>query len=84
MKSGCKQRCLRYLQRNAGKWIAKGKICDLARDHGGYTGEMTGRRLRELSQEGHIEVKQEKGHAYYRYMDGDLARRLSAADWDEI
>lgn len=69
MKQGCRTRCLAYLRKYAGKWIAKGTICDLARTHGGYTGEMTGRRLRELAESGEIEVKEIKGHAHYRWVE---------------
>lgn len=78
MKTGCKARCLAFLTRNAGKWFAKGNICDLARIHGGYTGEMTGRRLRELAKANEIEVKEIDGHAHYRWNGGLEQRRLDA------
>lgn len=71
-----KERCLRYLKRNQGTWFAKGKICDLARASNAATGEHTGRRLRELAAEGLIEVKIEKGHAYYRYTGEAERKRL--------
>lgn len=60
-----KERLERYLRNNHG-WVAKGEICDLARDKTGATGEHTGRRLRELTEEGILEVQLRKGHAYYR------------------
>lgn len=69
MKNGCKARCLAFLRNNAGKWIAKGTICDLARaSDGAYTGEMTGRRLRELHQAKTIEGKEVDGHMWYRWV----------------
>ncbi len=79
--NGCKARCYRYLQKNQGVWIAKGKICDLARTHGGYTGEMTGRRLRELVTAKEIEVKEVDGHAWYRFTGDDERKRLEAIKW---
>jgi len=60
-----KERLARYLRNNHG-WIAKGELCDLARDKTGATGEHTGRRLRELTEEGILEVQYRKGHAFYR------------------
>lgn len=49
------------------KWIHKGDIADLARQ-AGYSAENTGRRLRELEDEGAVEVRyNDKHHAMYRY-----------------
>jgi DNA-binding transcriptional ArsR family regulator len=60
-----KEKLARYMRNNHG-WIAKGAICDLAREKTGSTGENTGRRLRELAEEGLLDVKKVRGHAYYR------------------
>jgi hypothetical protein len=60
-----KERLARYLRNNHG-WIPKGQLCDLAREKTGATGEHTGRRLRELAEEGRLEVQYRKEHAYYR------------------
>jgi hypothetical protein len=60
-----KERLARYLRNNHG-FISKGEICDLAREKTGATGEHTGRRLRELTEEGILEVQYRKGHARYR------------------
>jgi hypothetical protein len=60
-----KQKLERYLRNNHG-WVSKGAIYDLARERTGATGEHTGRRLRELTEEGLLEVQCRKGHAYYR------------------
>jgi len=46
--------------------FAKGQLCDLARDKTGATGEHTGRTLRELTEEGILEVQYRRGHAFYR------------------
>lgn len=49
------------------EWVPKGVLCDLARDSDLHaTGEHTGRRLRELVEEGELEVKLIKNHAHYR------------------
>jgi DNA-binding transcriptional ArsR family regulator len=66
-----KERLARYLRNNHG-WIPKGEICDLAREKTGATGEHTGRRLRELTEEGILEVQYRKGHAYYRLAQKEL------------
>jgi hypothetical protein len=60
-----KDRIRRYLLKSHG-WAPKGVICDLARERVGATGEHTGRRLRELENEGVLEVEYRKGHAWYR------------------
>jgi hypothetical protein len=44
----------------------EGEICDLAREKSGATGAHTGGRLRELTEEGILEVQYRKGHALYR------------------
>jgi hypothetical protein len=59
-----KQKLERYLRNNHG-WV-KGAIYDLARERTVATGEHTGRRLRELTEEGLLKVQYRKGHAYYR------------------
>jgi hypothetical protein len=60
-----KERLARYLRNNHG-WIAKGELEDLVREKTNYTAENTGRRLRELTEEGILEVQYRKGHAWYR------------------
>jgi hypothetical protein len=60
-----KERLARYPRNNHG-WIPKGEICDLAREQTGATGEHTGGRLRELTEEGILEVQYRKDHALYR------------------
>lgn len=47
-------------------WIAKGALEDLVREKTNYTAENTGRRLRELENDGVLEVQIRRGHAYYR------------------
>src|SRR6266403_1816723 len=51
--------CPRYPAR-----LLRGQLCDLARDKTGTTGEHTGRRLRELTEEGILEVQYRRGHAF--------------------
>ncbi len=71
-RDSLKSRLLKYLENNP-SWHAKGKLCDLAREHTGATGEHTGRRLRELAEEGLVEVKHIKNHAHYKIKQDDLA-----------
>ena len=44
------ERLVKYLANNPGKWIAKGKLADKAREKMGVTGESVGRRLRVLAE----------------------------------
>lgn len=60
-----KQRLLRYLQNNHG-FIASGEIQRIATEKTTYTPSNVSRRLRELENEGEIEVTYRKGHAWYR------------------
>lgn len=66
MELSLKSRLERFLKRKQ-DWFPKGTLCDIARTEVGATGEHTGRRLRELQNEGIVEVKYEHNHAYYRY-----------------
>ncbi len=61
-------RLTRYLRNNP-KWFPKGELCDIAREATGATGEYTGRELRKLAEDGVLEVKHVKNHAWYRYSD---------------
>lgn len=68
-RQSLKERIYAYLKRHP-EWIAKGNIADLARSATGATGEHTGRRLRELHEEGKVEVDYRTNngarHAFYR------------------
>jgi len=67
MRTSLKNRLLRFLKNNPNKWFPKGYLCDLAREKAGYIGENTGRRLRELHEDGKLERKEMKGHVWYKY-----------------
>lgn len=60
-----KERLARYLQTHPGVWVHKH---DLAKkgESVGYMQETVGRRLRELAEEGILEVKEENGSVWYR------------------
>jgi DNA-binding transcriptional ArsR family regulator len=62
-----KDRLQRYFERNAGIWFASGDIQRLVTEKTSYTPSNASRRLRELENEGVIEVRYEKNHAYYRH-----------------
>lgn len=56
---------LRYLKRHGG-WTASGTLQRLAAERAGRSPANAARRMRELHEEGKVEVKYVKGHAYYR------------------
>lgn len=69
-----KARLARYLEANP-NWLAKGTLCDLARAKVGATGEHVGRRMRELENEGVVEVKYVRGHAHYKFKSQQTAEQ---------
>ena len=73
----CSTRCLKYLQRRPNQWVAKGHICKVAEANSTYIGETIGRALRKLAEQGQLEVKTVKGHAYYRFTGDQEAKRLA-------
>lgn len=77
MKQGCKARCLKYLMAKPGVWVSKHHMVDLARTHGGYTGDQTSVRLRELEREQRIEKREDtKGYVEYRFTGESERKRL--------
>lgn len=66
MKLSLTDRLARYCRNNPG-WIASGHLQRLALEKG-YTAQNAGRRLRELVEDGVLEVEYRKprNHAYYR------------------
>lgn len=68
MKTSLRQRILSYYQRNTGVWIASGEIQRLVTNNTKFSPSNATRRLRELQNDGLLEVKYEKGHALYRYI----------------
>lgn len=59
------ERLLRWLKAHPG-FHASGDLQRLVMQHTTYTAQNVGRRLRELENEGKIEVRYEKSHAHYR------------------
>jgi len=66
-KQSLKNRLASYFKRNAGLWIASGDLQRVVAEKTTYTPQNVGRRLRELENEGVVEVRYEKNHAYYRF-----------------
>lgn len=67
-----KQRLLRYLKNNPG-WIAKGELERIVAEKTTYTAENVGRRMRELENEGSVEVEyRKKHHAFYRFKQVEI------------
>jgi len=61
-----RQRIINYLQKRD-YFVASGDIQRLAQENGYYSPQNSGRRLRELHEEGLLERELRKGHAYYKY-----------------
>lgn len=68
-KESLKTRLINYLQKK-NDWVASGLLQELAQQNGYWSPQNTGRRLRELENEGIIEVEYRKGHAWYRHRQG--------------
>lgn len=71
MKQSLKDRLLAYLRRISPGWTASGDLQRLVATETTYSPQNTGRRLRELVNEGEIEVEYRKGHAHYRARQKD-------------
>lgn len=61
-----KQRLLSYLERNSPNRIHGGELQRLSME-AGYSAQNAGRRLRELENEGKIEVEYVKNQAVYKF-----------------
>lgn len=60
-----KTRLLDWLKRHPG-FHASGDLQKLVMQYTTYTAQNVGRRLRELENEGEVEVSYRRGHAYYQ------------------
>lgn len=65
MKQSLKERIVKYLAKRD-YFVASGDIQRLAMENGFYSPQNSGRRLRELCEEGKLLVEYRKGHAYYK------------------
>lgn len=65
-KESLKNRIVKYLSKRD-YFVASGDIQRLAMENGFYSPQNSGRRLRELAEEGFLEVEYRKGHAFYKY-----------------
>jgi hypothetical protein len=79
-----KERLRAYMHRHHSEWVAKGFLCDLARQSDlKATGENTGRRLRELEESGELEVQYRTvngtRHAFYRAASKENLLKEAAA-----
>lgn len=67
-RQSLKDRLASYLKRNYSQaFIASGELQRIVAEKTKYTPQNVGRRLRELENEGVVEVRYEKNHAFYRY-----------------
>lgn len=65
MKLTLKERLVRWLAKQEA-WVASGEIQRVVALNTTYSPQNVGRRLRELENEGVLEVRYERGHAHYR------------------
>jgi DNA-binding transcriptional ArsR family regulator len=61
-----KARLANYFRNNHSMWISSGDLQRIVMQTTSYTAQNVGRRLRELENEGVLEVEYRKNHAYYR------------------
>ncbi len=66
MKTSLSKKIAQRLK-EVGGWVHKGQIESRAKEWG-YLGETGGRRCREMVEDGILEVKQENGSDWYRYI----------------
>lgn len=50
-------------------FVASGDLQRLAQENGYYSPQNTGRRLRELAEDGTLKVEYRRGHAWYKYAE---------------
>jgi len=74
---------LELFLRKHGAWIASGELQRLVAQKTTYTPRTTVRRLEELAEEGVLEVKYLKGHAWYRIAQEESweEKRLRSIEW---
>lgn len=71
-RQSLKERLEEYFKRNHSIWIASGHLQRIASEKTTYTPSNVSRRLRELENEGVLEVEYRKGHAWYKLKDKQL------------
>jgi DNA-binding transcriptional regulator PaaX len=69
MKQSLRNRILSYYERHSGQWIASGTLQRLVAEKTTYTPQNVGRRLRELAEDGLLEVEYRDNHAFYRFKE---------------
>lgn len=69
MKQSLRSRLVAYLFKQHG-WVSSGDLQRLVMQYTTYTPQNVGRRLRELQEDGQLEVKYINNHAYYKIRDG--------------
>lgn len=66
-KLSLKERLLNYHKARPGVRIPSGEMQRIVVEKTTYTAQNVGRRLRELAEDGELEVTYVKNHAYYSY-----------------
>jgi DNA-binding Lrp family transcriptional regulator len=67
------------------KFIPSGDLQRIVAEKTTYSPQNVGRRMRELENEGVVEVKYVRGHAHYRYREAESfeAQRQKSLQWFE-
>lgn len=68
MKVSLKDRLFAYHKARPGMLIPSGEMQRVVTQHTSYSAANATRRLRELAEEGELQVELIKGHAHYRYV----------------
>lgn len=92
MKKGLtlKDRILRYIQRQAPKFVSSGEIQRMVVQYTKYTPRTAVRRLQELCNEAAIRVEYRKGHAWYTVNEFkplvvvDDVGEITEEEWERI
>ncbi len=84
-KETLSERLIKYLRKHAG-WVASGELQRLVSAHTTYTPQTTGRVLRQLHEDGVLEVEYlEKNHAWYKFVTTKKYSEIDAIKWfDEL
>ena len=54
-----------------GRWVPSGELQRIVAEKTSYSPQNVGGRMRELENDGVVEVKYQRGHAHYRFKTGD-------------
>lgn len=83
-KLSLSERLERYIKNRPGEWVASGDIQRIVSEKTKYTASNATRRLRELAEDGTLEVEYRKGHSFYRAVKPQYERRREVVVVDGV